>query len=61
MDKKLLYFGGIFGPIAYLLNDIIGGIVTPDYSYITNTVSDLTKSGTHETYLLGQFSCLFHL
>ena len=35
MDKKLLYLGGIFGPIAYLLNDIIGGIVTPNYSYIT--------------------------
>lgn len=53
MDKKLLFFGGIFGPIAYLLNDIIGGIVTPNYSYIENTVSDLTKAGTQDTYLLG--------
>jgi hypothetical membrane protein len=43
MDKKLLFYGGIFGPIAYLLNDIIGGIVTPNYSYIENTISDLTK------------------
>ena len=58
MDKKLLYFGGIFGPIAYLLNDIIGGIVTPDYSYITNTVSDLTKAGTQDTYILGSILLL---
>ncbi len=58
MDKKLLYYGGIFGPIAYLLNDIIGGIVTPNYSYITNSVSDLTKAGTHDTYLLGSILLL---
>ena len=58
MDKKLLYYGGIFAPIAYLLNDIIGGIVTPNYSYITNTVSDLTKAGTQDTYLLGSIILL---
>jgi hypothetical membrane protein len=53
MNKRLLFFGGIFGPMAYLINDIIGGIVTPNYSYIQNTVSDLTKAGTQDTYLLG--------
>jgi len=53
MDKKFLFYGGIIGPIAYLLNDIIGGIVTPNYSYIENTVSDLTKAGTQDTYFLG--------
>ena len=51
MDKKLLYYGGIFGPIFFLLNDIIGGIVTPNYSYIKHPVSDLTQAGS--TYLLG--------
>ena len=58
MDKKLLFFGGILGPITYLLNDIIGGIVTPDDSYIQNTVSDLTKAGTQDTYLLGSILLL---
>ena len=53
MDKKLLFYGGIFGPIAFLLNDIIGGFVTPNYSYIENTISDLTTSGTQDTYILG--------
>ena len=55
MDKKLLFYGGIFGPIVFLLNDIIGGFVTPNYSYIENTISDLTKAGTQDTYLLGSF------
>jgi len=58
MDKKFLFFGGIFGPIAYLLNDIIGGFVTPNYSYIQNTISDLTKAGTQDTYLLGSILLL---
>ncbi len=53
MDKKLLFYGGIFGPLVFLLNDIIGGIVTPNYSYIENSISDLTKAGTQDTYLLG--------
>jgi hypothetical protein len=53
MDKKLLFYGGIFGPIVFLLNDIIGGIVTPNYSYLEQSISDLTKAGTQDTYLLG--------
>lgn len=58
MDKRLLLFGGIFGPITFLLNDIIGGFVTPNYSYIENTISDLTKAGTQDTYLLGSILLL---
>ena len=53
MDKKLLFYGGIFGPIVFLLNDIIGGILTPNYSYLEQSISDLTKAGTEDTYLLG--------
>lgn len=53
MDKRLLFYGGILGPIVFLLNDIIGGLVTPNYSYIEQPISDLTQAGTHETYLLG--------
>ncbi|UCG30910.1 MAG: DUF998 domain-containing protein [candidate division WOR-3 bacterium] len=58
MNKRLLFWGGIFGPTAFLLNDIIGGIVTPNYSYIENTISDLTKAGTQHTYLLGSIILL---
>ena len=50
MKNKLLY-GGILAPLLYLLHDIIGNILTPNYNLIINTISDLTKSGS--TYLLG--------
>ncbi|MCW3975193.1 MAG: DUF998 domain-containing protein [Candidatus Bathyarchaeota archaeon] len=53
MDKKLLFYGGIFGPLVFLLVDIIGGIITPDYNYIINAVSELTQAGSENTYLLG--------
>jgi hypothetical protein len=54
--KKTILYGGILGPITYLLNDIIGGFVTPNYNYVVNTVSDLTKSGS--TYMLGSIILL---
>lgn len=52
MDKKLLFYGGIFGPLVFLLVDIIGGIITPDYNYIINAISELTQAGSENTYLL---------
>jgi hypothetical protein len=52
MDKKLLFFGGIFGPIVFLLNDIIGSIITQGYSPIINAVSELTQAGSMNIYLL---------
>lgn len=52
MDKKLLFYGGIFGPLVFLLVDIIGNIITPDYNYIINAVSELTQAGSKNTYLL---------
>ena len=51
MDKKFLYYGGIFGPIVFLLNDVIGGLITPNYNYIEQPISDLTQA--ESTYLLG--------
>jgi len=52
MDKKLLYYGGIFGPIVFLLNDIIGSIITDNYSPIINAVSELTQAGSENAILL---------
>ena len=52
MDKKLLYYGGIFGPIIFLLNDIIGNIITKGFSPIINAVSELTQAGSENTVLL---------
>jgi hypothetical membrane protein len=52
MDRKLLFYGGIFGPIVFLLNDIIGSIITQGYSPIINAVSELTQAGSENIYLL---------
>jgi hypothetical protein len=52
MDKKLLCYGGIFGPIVFLLNDVIGSIITKNYSPIINAVSELTQAGSENVILL---------
>lgn len=45
MEKKLLCYGGILGPIVFLLNDVIGSIVTKGYNPIVNAVSELSQAG----------------
>jgi len=55
IKRKVLYFGGIFGPIFFLLNDIIGTIITPGYSPIINAVSELTQAGAENAILLSSF------
>ena len=52
MDRKFMYYGGILSPIFFVLVDIIGGIITPDYSRIINAVSELTQAGSENIYLL---------
>lgn len=52
MDKKLLYYGGLFGSIIFLLNDIIGSIITPGFNPIVNAVSELTQAGSENAVLL---------
>ena len=52
MDKRILFYGGIFGPLVFLLNDVIGSLITQDYSPIKNAVSELTQAGSEHAYLL---------
>ena len=40
----LLYYAGMAAGILYLVGDIVGGIITPDYSYKANAVSDLRSA-----------------
>jgi len=46
MDKELQFYGGILGPLMFLFVDIVGGIITPNYNYIINAVSELTQAGS---------------
>ena len=52
ISKKHLYYGGIFGPIVFLLNDIVGSIITQGYSPIIHAVSELTQAGSENAFLL---------
>ncbi|MFW9942902.1 MAG: DUF998 domain-containing protein [Candidatus Thorarchaeota archaeon] len=50
--KKNLYYGGIFGPIIFLINDLIGSIITHGFNPIRNAVSELTQRGSENAILL---------
>ncbi len=50
-----LYYAGIGAGIFYLFGDILGGIITLNYSYIHNAVSELIQSGAENRVLLSSF------
>lgn len=52
LEKNALYLGGIIGPIVFLLNDIIGSIITHGFNPIRNAVSELTQAGSENAILL---------
>jgi len=55
MDKKFLYYVGMVSVISYLLGDIIGGIITPSYSYVANAISELSQAGAENRILISSF------
>jgi len=38
MKERSLFLAGILGPIVYIINVVLGGIITPNYSHIQNAV-----------------------
>lgn len=58
MKQRVLILAGALGPIIYILNVILGGIITPNYSQIENAVSELTQRGAPNIFVL---SALFVL
>jgi hypothetical protein len=48
MDKGFLYYAGYAAGIFYLLGDIVGGIITPNYNYFRNAVSELIQSAARK-------------
>ena len=55
MDKGFLYYAGYAAGIFYLLGDIVGGLITPNYNYIKNAVSELIQSGAENRLILSSF------
>ena len=61
MDKGLLYYAGFGAGIIFLLGDLVGGFITPNYSYIKNAVSELIQSGAENRVFLSSFLFLHAL
>jgi hypothetical protein len=55
MDRGILYYAGMLAGVFYLLGDIVGGLITPDYNYARNAVSELIQSGAENRTLLSSF------
>jgi hypothetical membrane protein len=52
LKGRILFLFGILGPIVYILNVVLGGIITPNYSHIQNAVSELTQKGAPNIVIL---------
>lgn len=61
MDKGILYYAGMGAGVFYLLGDMVGGFITPNYSYIRNAVSELIQSGAENRTFLSSFLFLHAL
>lgn len=52
MDKRNLFYGGILSLLLYLAADIIGGVLTPGYSFKEQAVSELMLVGSEYRMLV---------
>ena len=55
MNVVILYYAGFAAGIIYLLGDIIGGLITPNYNYVKNAVSELIQAGAENRLILSLF------
>jgi hypothetical protein len=61
MGKGILFYAGMGAGIFYLLGDLVGGFITPNYNYIRNAVSELIQSGAENRMFLSSFMFLHAL
>lgn len=61
MGKGILLYAGMGAGIFYLLGDLVGGFITPNYSFIKNAVSELIQSGAENRAFLSSFLFLHAL
>ncbi|MFC1529341.1 DUF998 domain-containing protein [Gemmatimonadota bacterium] len=61
MTRKTLIVTGFGAGLLYLTGDIVGGIITPDYNYVSNAVSELIQSGAENRFILSSFLFLHAL
>ncbi len=53
MDKKILLFAGIAGPLLFTLSDFAGAAMSQNYDMAAHTISKLTQTGAPFALSLG--------
>ncbi len=61
MKSKILMLAGILAPVVYVGTVILGGILRPSYSHISQPVSDLVASGAPNKSLLDPLFASYNL
>lgn len=61
MNEKTLYISGMAIPIAYIFMYLLGGALRPEYSHISNSVSELLSPGAPNRLLLISIQTIYAL
>lgn len=61
MNGKLLYICGVLIPIIYIFMYVLGGALRPEYSHISNSVSELLSPGAPNRPLLMAIQAIYAL
>ncbi len=61
MKNKVLMLCGILAPVVYVLTVILGGIIRPGYSHISQAVSDLIATAAPNKSLLDPLFALYNI
>jgi hypothetical membrane protein len=61
MQNKALKFSGILAPIIYVLTVLVGGLLWPGYSHLSQYVSELIGSGAPNKQFLNPLFGLYNL
>lgn len=59
--KKFYPLFGILGPIVYILAVIIGGSLRSDYSFLYNTISELTVANAPNIILMSALFAIYNI
>jgi hypothetical membrane protein len=61
MKYRLLAVCGILAPLLYVFTVVLGGILTPHYSHVSNAISELIKAGAPYKTLLDPLFDLYNI
>jgi hypothetical protein len=59
MNRRTLYLFGLLAPVLFVFTAILGGLLRPKYSHITDTVSELFSPGSTNRWPLTLLYILF--